>query len=109
MATFADVLKLLRHEEGLSQEELAAKLKVSRSCIGNYEKGVRSPKYEDLEAIADYFNVETDYLRGKTNRRKKYTHDLLSDDEVTLIDLFRKDNAARMFLKQYLDAIKKEV
>jgi transcriptional regulator with XRE-family HTH domain len=106
MTTFGDRLRTLRREEGLSQEELAAKLKVSRSCIGNYEKDVRLPKYEDLEAIADFFNVDTDFLRGKTDQRNQYTHDLLSAEESEIIDLYRNSIDARVFLTSWLKVMK---
>ena len=33
-----------------------------------YENGSREPDYETLEAIADYFNVDIDYLLGRTNK-----------------------------------------
>ena len=66
MTTFKHVLKSLRTSHNLTQDELAKKLKISRSTIGMYEKGAREPDFETLELIADYFNVDTDYLLGRT-------------------------------------------
>jgi len=65
MADFASMLKYLREREHLSQRELASKLNLSPSTIGMYECGKRHPKYEDEEAIADFFNVDLNTLRGK--------------------------------------------
>ena len=62
MIDFPNKLKALRDLKGWSQEELAKRLQVSRSTIGNYEQGTREPKYEDLEAIADVFNCTMAYL-----------------------------------------------
>ena len=62
MGTFAGVFKELRMKNGLTQQEIADKLKVSRSSIGMYEKGEREPNYELLETIADFFNVDMNYL-----------------------------------------------
>lgn len=62
------VLKTLRRAKGLTQEELAKALKISRSTIGMYENGSREPDYETLELIADFFNVDIDYLLGRTNK-----------------------------------------
>ena len=62
MNDFAHKLKALRELKAWSQEELASRLKVSRSTIGNYEQGKRRPNYEDLEAIADIFNCPISYL-----------------------------------------------
>lgn len=67
MANFSRVFKELRLEMGLTQQELANKLGVSRSAVGMYEKGEREPDFETLETIADFFNVDMDYLLGRSN------------------------------------------
>lgn len=74
MANFQSVLKLLRKSKGLTQDDLAKALKVSRSTIGMYENGSREPDYETTEAIADYFNVDIDYLLGRTLKTTKLLH-----------------------------------
>lgn len=68
MGTFNNILKSLRTSRDLTQDELAKILKISRSTIGMYEKGAREPDFETLELIADYFNVDIDYLLGRTNQ-----------------------------------------
>ena len=65
MGTFANVFKELRIKSRLTQQEMADKLKISRSSIGMYESGEREPSFELLEAIADFFNVDMNYLLGK--------------------------------------------
>ena len=65
MADFASMLKYLREREGLSQRDLAEKLNISKSTISMYEMGKRHPKFEDEEAIADFFNVDLNTLRGR--------------------------------------------
>lgn len=84
---FKDVLKKLRKDRGLSQIELAAKLSVSPGLIGMYETGNRKPSFEMLEAIGDYFNVSTDYLRGKESGSEYYL-----DPEVARLAQDLKDN-----------------
>ena len=66
MGKFQNILKSLRVAKGLTQDELSKQLNISRSTIGMYEKGAREPDFETLELIADYFNVDTDYLLGRT-------------------------------------------
>lgn len=68
MGGFQTVLKSLRTAKSLTQEDLAKILGVSRSTIGMYENGSREPDYEMLELIADYFNVDIDYLLGRSNK-----------------------------------------
>lgn len=74
MAEFKERLKELRNERGLTQVQLAEELGMSRGTIGNYEVGVRKNlRLEDLETIADYFNVQIDYLLGRTNERPEFS------------------------------------
>lgn len=68
MGEFNKVLKSLRQSMGITQEDLAKTLNISRSAVGMYEKGDREPDYETLELIADYFNVDIDYLLGRTRK-----------------------------------------
>lgn len=68
MAQFDRILKLLRNEKNMSQQELADALGISKSSINMYERGERQPNFEVLETIADYFNVDIDYLLGRTTK-----------------------------------------
>lgn len=74
MKKLSYVLRSLRIREDLTQEELAKKLNVTRSTIGMYETGERTPTLETLEKYADYFNVDMNYITGRTE--KEYYHDL---------------------------------
>lgn len=58
MKTYAERIRRLRKGRGLSQEELAARLGVSRSAVGMYETGKREPDFATGEAIADLFDVD---------------------------------------------------
>lgn len=62
---FSEQLKKLRKERGLTQEQLANLLKISKSAISMYENGNREPNFETEELIADFFNVNISILRGK--------------------------------------------
>ena len=55
--------------------EFAKLIGCSKSAIGMYETGQRKPKYEILESIADTFNVDMNYLLGKsdTERLENFT------------------------------------
>ena len=67
MATFSERLKSLRREKGWSQQRLADELKLSKSSVNMYERGEREPGFETMEAIADLFNVDMNYLYGRTD------------------------------------------
>lgn len=64
MSDFAVRFRSLRIRDGLTQDELAKKLEISKSAISMYENGNREPDFETLELIADYFNVDMNYLLG---------------------------------------------
>ncbi|MBQ5659192.1 MAG: helix-turn-helix transcriptional regulator [Peptococcaceae bacterium] len=61
------VLKLaeIRKGRGLTQMQLAAKLGVTYSCIGNYEAGLREPSIAMLKQIAYVLDVPVDELVQK--------------------------------------------
>ena len=74
MKKMRNVLRSLRVREGLTQEELAKKMGIARSTIGMYENGERVPPLKILERFADFFNVDMNYITGRTE--KEYYHDL---------------------------------
>lgn len=73
--SFSERLKTLRTSNKLTLEQLAKRLGCSKSSINMYERGEREPSFEMLETIADFFNVDIDYLLGKSDvkNREPYT------------------------------------
>ena len=63
---FPRVLSLLRKEKGISQKEAAEKLGVSQALLSHYEKGIRECGLDFLIRAADFYNVSTDYLLGRS-------------------------------------------
>lgn len=72
MSSFSDMLTYLRKREGLSQQELAERVGLTRSRIGMYETAKREPDFETLELFADFFNVNMDTLMGKATASSPY-------------------------------------
>lgn len=72
MGDFAIRLKKLRTERQLTQDELAPELGISRSTLGMYETGKREPDFETLETIADFFNVDMNYLIGYSDNPRDW-------------------------------------
>lgn len=71
MATFAERLRLLRTERELTRLALSKLTGISHSSINMYERGEREPGLETLEIIADYFNVDMDYLLGRQDTLRR--------------------------------------
>lgn len=65
--SFAKILKELRMEKGITQDQLSEKTGLSHACIALLEVEKRSPTAQTLNALADYFKVSTDYLLGRTD------------------------------------------
>ena len=72
MATFATRLAQLRQEKKMSQQDLADRLKISRSAVGMYEQGRRGPDFDILDDVAELFDVDFNYMLGKTDVRGQY-------------------------------------
>ena len=89
MSKFSERLKLLRNNVLISQQYLADIIGISKSSINMYERGEREPSLETLEAIADYFNVDMDYLLGRQDipRRIDLSSRLSMDASSSLISL----------------------
>ena len=62
---FKERLFELRRQAGLSQEELAHLLGLTRQAVQKWEAGTSRPDMDNLAALADYFHVSLDYLTGR--------------------------------------------
>ena len=60
--TFGEKLQALRKAQGLSQEELAQRINVSRQALSKWESGASVPDTENVIALSRLFGVSTDYL-----------------------------------------------
>lgn len=79
---YGDILKKLRNEKGLSQQELTDRLNINRSTYARYETSNTQPDYDTLKLLADYFEVSTDYILGRTenpNKEKNNEFDPMSE------------------------------
>ena len=78
---FGEKLKALRTERGLTQEQLAARLYVSRTAVSKWETGGGSPILDSLQAVARLFDVSVD--------------DLLSTDDLIVLARDERRSTAR--------------
>lgn len=94
-----DRLRSLREEKKLTQEELGKAINVTKVSISGYENSNRNPDIETLHQIADYFEVSSDYLMGRSdvkNPEKKpdgrffYDLDHASDEDLDKLEEFFK-------------------
>jgi len=84
-----DKLARLRKEKSISRKEIASALRIDRTTYGKYELGQRQPSLEVLVELANFFNVTTDYLLGRTDNPK--TPELAIADELkSILELFHR-------------------
>lgn len=93
------ILKALREELGLLQRDVAIKLDMSTSGYGFYETGRRTPDAIMIHKLCDIFDVDADYLLGRSNVKKTKLDDVhihtmqcistegLSSDDVHMVKM----------------------
>ena len=93
-----------RQKQGLSQADLAERLRISPSTVGMYEQGRREPPIDVLIAMSEEFGVTIDYLiTGKictlTDPRLSEQANHVMDTISALQDLLREDLMILLIVK----------
>ena len=103
---FFDIFKELCNNIGSTPTSVIKQLGLSTSKITAWKNG-SSPKSETLHKIADYFEVTTDYLLGKTNIKKPLVN---NDEELTeYLEELRTRPELKMLFKLAKGATKTDV
>ena len=88
MADVGKMIALIRKDRGLSQQQLATRVGITKQAVSNYERGEREPDYVTLEAIADVLNVPMSVLitreRQEAALREIYATYKHEDPPVTI-------------------------
>lgn len=103
----------LRELNFLTQTDIAKHLHLSPSTISHYEKGLTVPPTEVVYRLADFYNVTTDYILGKSASRTnlndtyaiKLTNKMTIGDAVEI--MAKMDNAEREHLAHFIEVIGK--
>lgn len=86
-------LKELRNQKNMTQDELGKVLNVSGKTIGTWERDSRQPNIETINALANYFNVSTDYLLGRKENSKTKN----DGKQVDLTGIGQKEDEEKIF------------
>ena len=100
-------IKELREEKGLSQLQFAQKVNLTQQAISLYEKGDREPSLEVIKNIADFFEVTTDYLLGKSDIRNPEKIKSIPHANSSGLDTTGLDEEDLKELQKQVDYIKK--
>ena len=85
--TFAENLKMLRKQAGMSQEQLAEKLGVSRQAVTKWETGAGIPDIENIMAISMLFDISIDDLLSNERDSKKVVETEYLYESITEYDI----------------------
>lgn len=102
--SFSVILSRLRKEKNMSQKEAAAGLGVSQALLSHYENGIRECGLDFIIKAADFYNVTTDYLLGRSDSKQGFTgaftikSDIGSDNLMGTLTLFRAAGRLREYL-----------
>lgn len=108
----------LRSARGLTQQQLADLTGLTRGRLNNYEQGTREPDLVTLQSLADFFQVTTDFLLGRTDSAGDFTAETMSkidqalgeDPELLAFWLETKKRPdLQLFLKQVKSASPKAI
>ncbi len=83
---FGTRLKELRKQNGLTQQQLAERIGVTKSVISFYELRERAPSPDVLAKLSYVFHVSTDYLLG-IERNKTVDVSGLNDEDIKAVQL----------------------
>lgn len=92
---FKDVLKELRINRGLTQDDLSKGTGLAKSTISMYENGNREPNFETLELFADFFNVDMNTLFEHNSQNISY---YLNPETAKLAQAIHDDPDLRILL-----------
>lgn len=90
---FKERLKDLRISRNMTQGDLADAIGNTKQAISQYERGVRQPDFETLEALCDFFNVSSDYILGKSSVTMRF----VDSNELKLLDGFSSGVVSELF------------
>ncbi|MFD2617922.1 helix-turn-helix domain-containing protein [Terrilactibacillus laevilacticus] len=96
-------IRNLREIAGYSQKELAEKLNISNVQLSRYESNNRKPDPDTLILIADFFQVTTDYLLGRTDQVREFNFTYSSDQDIKFINRIRQFPNLEQFINDLLD------
>lgn len=95
-------LTALRNALGITRAEAARRLNMSAMGYGRYEKGERTPSFQTVSFMAQYFNTSTDYLYGLSDDESTSTITISSSVDPDLFLLIQTAQANRDMISRLL-------
>lgn len=107
---FPQRLRQLRKEKGITQEALGQYLHYNHTAVANYESGRNQPSFDDLLKLADYFDVSTDFLLGRSEKFYPPTDKLWEKLTVAeFLRLLRQAESSSKTCRSFLEKDEKKI
>lgn len=90
---FSQRLKYLRKEKKLTQNDMAELLGITRQGYAKYESGSGEPDIKAIDKLANFFNVTTDYLLGRSDIKnpEQMTNEGISNEDYEKLTAYQKE------------------
>lgn len=98
MANFSDRLRTARTQLGLTQEQLAAEMEVTKSAVSAWERGAEKPGFRLLPRLSKVLGISLDVLICGSEElppADKHVIPTRNEDEVKLLKAFRRLSESR--------------
>jgi transcriptional regulator with XRE-family HTH domain len=102
-------IKELREIKKITQEELAKYLGVAPQTVYKYEKEINEPDLKTTSKIAEYFNVTTDYLLGRTDIPDMLNEPIqIAASMKDGLDISDMDDDEKKFINDFVEMVRKK-
>ncbi len=100
-------IKELREIKQITQEELAKYLGVAPQTVYKYEKEINEPDLKTTSKIAEYFNVTTDYLLGRTDNPDMLSEPIqIAASMKDGLDISDMDDDEKKFINDFIKMVR---
>ena len=96
---FANRLKEMRTEKGITQVQLASALGLSKGTIAMWETGKREPNFEMLNTLSDYFDRRIDYILGESEDKSSPK---MTEEEIEQLGVWAAEDDFHETMLNYL-------
>ena len=96
---FADRLKEIRTEKGMTQVQLSKIMEVSKGTVAMWETGKREPNFETLNQLSDIFDKRIDYILGYSNDSSSPK---MTEDDIEQLGVWAAEDSFNDTVTAYL-------
>ncbi|MBY6950301.1 helix-turn-helix domain-containing protein [Clostridium botulinum] len=117
MVTFGERLRNTRNSKDITLDKMAEDLQTTKATLSRYENNLREPKADFVKKIAEYLNVNLDYLLGSSdNMECNRNNEEVPNNTIKMLkrlidngDIKTSDDVTDIKLSKLIEMLKKDV